>query len=193
MRLQPVSPSLDPPNRLSVEQYHHLIVAGELDADDPVELLEGELVRKMPENPRHSAATRWIRKCLEKLIPPGWQIESQEPITLRESEPEPDVMVVKAGDYADRHPGPEDLALVVEVSDTTIHRDRTDKKRIYASEGIPIYWIANLDANRLEVFSRPDGETYLERTILEIDDEATLVIAGQVIATIPVRELIPVV
>lgn len=94
--------------RMGVEQYHAMIRSGILIDDDPVELLEGWLVFKSPKNPPHRAATRLICEALESIIPTGWYVDSQEPITLADSEPEPDVAMIR-GDtrrYLDRHPGP---------------------------------------------------------------------------------------
>src|SRR5262249_50801339 len=79
--------------RLSVAQYHAMIGAGILKDGDPVELLEGVLVRKMTKNPPHRVATRHVRRALEAAVPPGWSVDSQEPITLDTSEPEPDAVV----------------------------------------------------------------------------------------------------
>ena len=143
--------------RLSIEQYHAIIQAGILTDDDSVELLEGWLVFKMPKNPPHRATTRLVRTALENILPAGWYVDSQEPITLSNSEPEPDIVVVR-GDtrqYLDRHPGSEDIALIIEVSDTTLQCDRTVKKRIYARAGISIYWIVNLVEEQVEVYSQP--------------------------------------
>jgi len=143
--------------RLSIEQYHAIIQAGILTSDDSVELLEGWLVFKRPKNPPHRVTTRLVRTALENILPRGWYVDSQEPIALSNSEPEPDIVVVR-GDtrqYLDRHPGAEDIALIIEVSDTTLQRDRTVKKRIYARAGISIYWIVNLVEEQVEVYSQP--------------------------------------
>src|SRR5437899_3211819 len=105
----------EPIYRLSVAQYHAMIRADILTEDDPVELLEGWLVVKMPKNPPHRLSTGLTRTALERVVPAGWYVDTQEPITLEDSEPEPDVAVVR-GDrrqYADHHPGPQDLALSV--------------------------------------------------------------------------------
>ena len=136
--LKPVVPT-EPIYRLSVDQYHALIEYGKLLEDDSIELLEGWLVPKMPKNPPHRLSTRRVRGKLEALIPPGWYVDSQEPITTLESEPEPDDVVVRGhpDDYANRHPGPHDLGLIVEVADASLKRDRTLKKRIYARANIP--------------------------------------------------------
>jgi Uma2 family endonuclease len=145
--------------RLNVGQYRQMIQAGILTDDDPVELLEGWLVFKIPKNPAHRAATRLIQEALEPVVPVGWYLDAQEPITLGDSEPEPDVMIVR-GDtrqYLHRHPGPQDLALVVEVADATLQRDQTTKKRLYAHAGIPVYWIVNLPEGKIEVCTLPSG------------------------------------
>src|SRR5262245_43226358 len=89
--------------RLSVDQYHAMIWGGILTDDDPVELLEGWLICKMSKNPRHRVATRLVRLVLEGIIPEGWYVEAQEPITTTDSEPEPDVAVIRGNtrDYLD--------------------------------------------------------------------------------------------
>jgi Uma2 family endonuclease len=145
--------------RLSLEQYHDLIRQGRLTDDDPVELLDGEFVRKMPKNPPHSLATCLTRRALDGIVPAGWYVRAQEPITFGDSEPEPDVTVVRGGprQYADHHPGPPDVALVVEVADTTLQRDRTSKKSFYAGAAVPVYWIVNLPQEQVEVYTGPSG------------------------------------
>ena len=84
---QPVEVSTDNIWRLSVDQYHAMIQAGILTEDDPVELLEGWLVWKMPKNPSHRITTRLAWKALDQVVPAGWYVDSQEPITLADSEP----------------------------------------------------------------------------------------------------------
>lgn len=143
--------------RLSVSQYHGMIEAGILTEDDPVELLEGWLVAKMPKNPPHRLTTQLTREALAGILPAGWYADAQEPVTLSDSEPEPDVIVVRGRrrDYAERHPGPGDVALVVEVADTTLQRDRTIKKQLYARAGIPTYWLVDLANRQMEAYTEP--------------------------------------
>ena len=183
--------------RLSVSQYHDMIRTGILTEDDPVELLEGWLVTKMPKNPRHSLTTQLTREALARLLPASWYVDAQEPITLEDSEPEPDVVVVR-GDrrqYLDRHPGPQDVTLVVEVADTTLQRDRTLKKRLYAAARIPVYWIVNLPENRFEVYTDPTGPAdqsdYRQRQDYGPSDEVPLVIEGREVSRLAVQELLP--
>jgi Uma2 family endonuclease len=183
--------------RLSVAQYHAMIRLGILTADDPVELLEGWLIPKMPKNPLHRATTRLIREALERVIPSGWYVDTQEPITTPDSEPEPDAVIVR-GDtrqYLDRHPGPEDVALVVEVADTTLQRDRELKKRLYAHAGIAVYWLVNLSERQLEVYTEPSGpegeSAYASQRIYQLSDRVPLTIEGTEIGRLSLQELLP--
>jgi len=183
--------------RLRIEQYHAIIQAGILTDDDSVELLEGWLVFKMPKNPPHRATTRLVRTALENILPAGWYVDSQEPITLSNSEPEPDIVVVR-GDtrqYLDRHPGAEDIALIIEVADRTLQRDRTVKKRIYARAGISIYWIVNLVEEQVEVYSQPLVEVeqpdYSQRLDFGRSAVIPIIIEGREIGAIAVDALLP--
>jgi Uma2 family endonuclease len=200
----PTLPSAPPPAvpddfifRLSVDQYHEMIKAGILTSDDPVELLEGWLVQKMPKNPAHRLAKRLFRDALAAALPPGWHVEEQEPVTTSDSEPEPDVTVIRGTprDYAQHHPGPADLALVVEVSDSTLRRDRGRKKRIYARAGVPVYWIVNLPDRRVEVYTGPSGlaETpdYGQRQEFGPSESVPVIIDGTEVGRLTVADLLP--
>ncbi len=149
----------DPIFRLSVAQYHDMIRSGILTADDPVELLEGWLVPKMPKNPPHRVVTELAAAALRSIVPPGWYVTTQEPVTTRTSEPEPDISVIRGQprDYIDHHPGPADLAMLVEVADSSINRDRGIKRFAYARAGVPIYWIIDVSARRVEIYTQPSG------------------------------------
>jgi|SRR5215472_1242511 len=111
---------------ISVAAYHVMIDSGVLPTDEPAELLEGAVVPKLVRNPPHRIATRATRMALERSIPRGWYVDTQEPITTDSSEPEPDVAVLKGDsrDYPDRHPGPGDAGLIVEIADASLDRDR---------------------------------------------------------------------
>src|SRR5262245_61940767 len=93
---------------LTVQQYHAMIRAGILNEDDPIELLEGHLVQKMPKNPLHSFVTEALREAAAAVLPEGFIVRSQEPVTLPTSEPELDITIARGKriDYAKRHPGP---------------------------------------------------------------------------------------
>jgi Uma2 family endonuclease len=179
--------------RLTVEQYHDMVDAGILTEDDPVELLEGWLVTKMPKNPRHTLSTQLTREALARVAPSGWFVSDQEPITTADSEPEPDIVVVHGDrrDYLERHPSLEDVALVVEVADAMLQRDRTLKLRVYASAGIAVYWILNLVERQLEVYSQPEESAYRQRRVYGESEEVPVVIGGREVGQVAVGEMLP--
>jgi Uma2 family endonuclease len=191
------SPEGEPIYRVSIEQYHEMVARGILTHDDPVELLEGLLARKMRKTPRHVVVLELTAAELRRMVPVGWYEDMQHPITFETSEPEPDVAVIrgKTRDYYDRHPGPADVALVIEVADGTLLRDLGIKRRIYARGAIPIYWVIDVDARRVEVFTQPSGtaenalysaaKTYGESDVLPV------MIDGREVGQIALRDILP--
>lgn len=183
--------------RFSVEQYHAMIHAGILTEDDPVELLEGWVITKMSKNPRHSVVTQLVRETLARLLSSGWSVNTQEPITTADSEPEPDVAVVRGNrrQYLDHHPGPQDVALVVEVADSSLQRDRSLKKRLYAAAGISVYWIVNLLDGQIEVYTEPSGPTgqpdYRQQQNYGSADAVPVVIEDREVGRLSAQDLLP--
>ncbi len=192
-----VMASNEPLWRLSVEQYHRMLQVGILTEEDPIELLEGLLVPKMIKSPRHCGATRLVRRALERLVPDGWCVDVQDPITLEDSEPEPDVSVTLTdrGQSPDRHPSAAEVGLVVEVSDASLSADRNRKKRVYARAGVPVYWIVNLVSSRVEVYSQPSGQaespTYDHRQDYVVGQEVPVVLDAHEIGRLAVADLLP--
>ena len=178
---------------ISVAAYHEMIDKGILKSDDPVELLEGVIVQKMGKNPPHRIATRATRLALERSIPPGWYVDTQEPITTDSSEPEPDVAVLRGDsrDYPDRHPGPDDAGIIVEIADATLDRDRILKKRIYARAGIPSHWILDLKQRRLETYSNPVHDDYRVCAVYGPGESVELTLDGVTAGRIAVADLLP--
>ena len=120
-----MSPFAVPPwpvRKFTVAEYHQMIQAGILTENDTVELIEGWIVPKMPHNPPHDATVDQARELLQTSLPPGWRVRIQSAITTAESEPEPDLVVTPgpASRYAARHPQPHEIALVAEVSDSSL-------------------------------------------------------------------------
>jgi Uma2 family endonuclease len=193
----PSSASHQSLRRFSVAEYRRMIETGILDEDDRVELLEGYVVLKTPRNPPHDSRIQRLQKRFYRLLPPGWDVRSQSAITLSDSEPEPDLAVVRGDDtlYQTRHPAPADIGLLVEVAESTLDRDRADKGRIYARAGVPIYWIVNLIDKCLEVYTQPSGPTatsgYVQRQDYGAGDSVPLVLDGVTVATIAAAELLP--
>jgi Uma2 family endonuclease len=181
---------------MSVDRYHELVRSGAFSEHDRVELLDGVVTAQMSKNPPHRTATRKCDLKLASLLLPGWHVQNQEPITLETSEPEPDVSVVrgKLDDYSARHPGPTDVALVVEVSDTTLVTDRF-KAQLYAAAAIPVYWIVNLSENTVDVYSQPVATAaparYDELVTYTRGEQIPVVIAGQLLAVVPIDDLLP--
>lgn len=195
------SPNLSPPGepsfRLSVDQYHAMMRAGILTEEDAVELLEGLLIRKMSQNPPHSVSTELLASELRRLAPDAHCVRQEKPITLADSEPEPDVAVARGATrtYATRHPSAADVALVVEVADATLERDRGIELRVYARAAIPAYWIVNLVDRQVEVFTGPSGAvhdpSYASCTVYPNDSEIPVILEGRQVGVLRVAELIP--
>lgn len=195
--LEPEVPSAQI-HRLTTSQYDEMARLGILTPDDHVELLEGWLVEKMTKNPPHRIATRRTRVCLDALVPAGWYVDSQEPIVTGDSEPEPDIAIVRGRteDYTERNPGAEHIALVIEVADVTLLRDRRVKSRIYGRAGIPTYWILNLVERRLEVYTAPTGAAqaeagYGEQAQFGADDHAPVIVEGVEVGRVKIADLLP--
>jgi len=182
--------------RFTVEEYHRLVEVGILHSGDPYELLDGWIVRKMPNNPPHVRTTVRISECIKSFVPETHILRIGFPITLEVSEPEPDVVVARGPHelYDDRHPFPVEIELVVEVSDATLSRDKRLKLPLYAKSKLPVYWIVNIPERQIEVYTDPRGgkaPTYRLRTDYGIDSSVPVIIAGETRGSIPVREILP--
>lgn len=181
--------------RWTAEQFAWLGEAGVFD-DGRVELLDGELY-EMTINPPHATATGLASQVLQAAFGPGYVIREQKPLDLgRRSAPEPDVAVVVGSlrDYNASHPT--GALLVVEISDTTLRKDRTLKAHIYAAAGIEEYWIVNLVDRQLEVHRRPGADParrgrfrYAEITMIGPDGHAAPL--GAPAARVAVADLLP--
>jgi Uma2 family endonuclease len=147
-------------HRFSVDEYHHMIDAGILTKYHRVELLDGWIVDKMPQDPPHPFTLNRFNLWLGRVLPePDWVVRVQSAVTLATSEPEPDLAVAWGPDtrYMARHPGPRDLLLLIEVSESSLIYDRDEKGPIYAAARIPQYWVVNLVDGCVECFSRPQS------------------------------------
>ena len=188
--------SVDRLQRFSVEQYHRMIASGVLTENDPVELLEGLLVAKMPRDPHHDGSLCRVQKGISALLTDTWVLRIQSAITTRESEPEPDLVIATGPDtkYFNYHPRRGDLALVIEVANTSLGEDRDLKGPIYARERIPIYWIVNLIERQVEVYTQPRGvksATYRERRDYLATSKIPVVLGGEEIGLLSVADFLP--
>jgi Uma2 family endonuclease len=183
-------------HRFTVQQFQRMIERGIFAADDRVELLEGWVVNKVTQNPPHAVALELAQGLIRAILPAGWHVREQKPITTPDSQPEPELAIVQGlpRRYAKRHPTPRDVALVVEVADETLVKDRTSKSRLYARARIPVYWIINLNETMVEVYTQPKGgkaPAYADRRDYGMDDSIPLSISGQDLGTIAIRDLLP--
>lgn len=187
------------PYRFTVSQYHEMINAGILGENDRIELLEGGILHMSPKGPRHVFTVQELSARLSPLLPADWHLRSRDPLMLVGSEPEPDLAIVRGSrrDYATRHPCPGEIGLVIEVADSSLELDRGVKQRIYAAAGIPLYWLINLAARNVEVFSLPssgDEQTPASyQSCREFDDQGAIEIelAGKQLGEIRVGDLMP--
>jgi Uma2 family endonuclease len=152
----------------TIEQYHELVITGILD-DRRVELLEGDIVEMAPEGMPHAVYCGRTVEYLRELLRDRAKVRETHPITLpNNSEPEPDVAIVRSPDtqYLTHHPYPEDIFWLIEYSDSTLAKDLNAKQRIYAQAGILEYWVINLQASELVVFRGVGNDGYLSETKL---------------------------
>lgn len=167
---------------ITVNQLGLMIQGGILHDGAPIELIDGLLVRKdrsargedfMTHNPRHALLIKRLQRLLTAPCElAGLHMQIQLPVMLNDiNAPEPDLAVVRGSeeDYADRHPGPSDLMLVIEVADSSVSTDRSTKQRLYATAGVAQYWLVNLPESQVEVYEQPDSTTgkYVRQTIYE--------------------------
>ena len=139
----------------NVDQYYRLAEAGILKSDDRVELIEGEIVRMSPIGSPHAASVRRSAHLFEIKFAERAIVSVQNPVRLDDfSEPVPDIVLLKLRDdfYAASHPTPEDVLLIIEVSDSTVLSDRNVKVPLYARAGIPETWLVNLPEQTIEVY-----------------------------------------
>lgn len=150
---------------ISLEEYHKMIEVGILTSSDRVELIRGQIIQMSPTGSKHAACVRKIDALLNKLLPEDKaMVSSKNPIRIPNlSEPEPDIAVLRYREdyYVGEHPGPEDILLVIEVSDITYEYDKQVKMSIYAEAGIPEYWIVNLNKDEIEAYRNPEEGKYL--------------------------------
>lgn len=184
--------------RFSVAEYHKLIDIGILTEDDDLELLDGHLVKKMSRKPPHDMGIDLFRETVSPLVVgSGRMLRCRQAVTLAASEPEPDFALVRgtARTFGGAHPTPAVIALVVEISDTSLESDREDKCPLYAAAGLPVYWIINVVDAVIEVYTDPDPAAtppaYRTRTDFAAGQSVPLVLDGVTVASVPVADLLP--
>jgi Uma2 family endonuclease len=180
---------------MTVEQYEAMVSSGAFKARDRFHLINGYLVAKMTQNPPHVVADELCGGALARLIPTGWHVLAGKPIRLpgRDSEPEPDRSVVRGTirDYENRHPGPDDIAMVVEVANSSLQEDREMAAAVYGPSGIPVYWIVNLVNRQVEVYTDPGPQGYRSRADFLEGQSVAVVVDGQHLGQVAVLDILP--
>jgi Uma2 family endonuclease len=197
----PVQPTLAPSPclaqslyRLTVRQFETMIAGGTIGEDERVELIEGLLVARSRRTRADIVAGNKGLRILWRMIPPGWHVAKGVPIVVSDwSRPEPDLAVIRGvvDDYEEREATADDTALVVEVAGANLPADRADMARVYASAGIPVYWIVNLADGQVEIFSDPRRDGYHSHQVLCRGQDVPVVVAGVEAAWIAVADLLP--
>jgi Uma2 family endonuclease len=181
----------------TVDEYDEMLRAGIFREGEPLELLGGRVVGKMPKSPGHMAATARTLQAAVRVLPEGWHAVTEHAVIISDfDEPEPDVIIRRGelSDYDLRKATPDDIALLVEVSSTSLRVDRGEKLRAYAAAGIPAYWIVNLGARCVEVYGEPRGGDeagYGSRADRVEGEEVEVVVGGRVVGRVAVAALLP--
>lgn len=190
---------------LTVDQYHRMISAGILPEGEPIELIDGLLVRKdrsavgadpLTVGHAHRLVVTRILNLGSRLHSFSCHVYSQNPITLPpRQEPEPDGAIVRGApdDYRDRHPGAADVSCVIEVAETSLAYDRTTKQRVYAEAGIPQYLLVNIPEKQIEIYERPSRTEgrYETRLVVRSAQQLRIALGAAGYLEISADELLP--
>jgi Uma2 family endonuclease len=167
--------------------------AGVFTKRDRPHLINGLLVAKKTQGDAHCVADDLCRLALSGLVPAGWFIRSDKPVRLPpDGEPEPDHAVVRGTirDYRHGHPGPPDVALTVEIADSSLLEDR-GMVPVYGRAGVPIYWIVNLVGRQVEVYSGPRPDGYAACDVYRPGHFVPVVLDGTTVGPIAVDDTLP--
>ena len=160
-----------------LDEWQKMVNAGVFPPECHLELIQGEIIDMAPIGPNHAGHVKRLNHFFTNLLQNIAITAVQDPLQLGDlSEPEPDFMILRPVDdfYASRHPTAQDVLLLIEVADSSLAFDQNQKLRLYAMHGIPEYWLLNLNEACLEVYRKPRGEVYAEKTTLGSSDSITL-------------------
>ena len=165
---------LKPFKRLySLEEFFKMGEAG-LFKDQRVELIDGEVIVLPPQGFKHSGEIALLNERLRDSLAARAVTWVQSPLILEsvsKAYVEPDISLLRppVEQYRQRFVTPADVLLVIEVSVSTLETDRTEKLELYAKNGIPEFWIVNLESRQLEVYREPEGKIYRVKLTLSED------------------------
>jgi hypothetical protein len=200
MSVAEAKPSMEPPFgaplvRFTAERYEELTRQGLFGPEDKIELIDGYLVEKMPQNLAHMFLVDLFSEIFFRILPAKWTARCQLGVRLSsDTVPEPDVAIVPGPKrrYVKGKPTRKDIALVIEVADSSLRYDRTTKQRIYARDRLPAYWIVNIPGRLVEVYTEPKAgrsPAYQKREEFGPATRVPVVLLGDKVAEIAVDEL----
>ncbi len=178
--------------RFPTRDYYKMAEVGILGANDRVELIDGQVVEMSPKGPRHAATVYAFDSVLKNALGIRAMVRVQLPVHIDEfNEPEPDIAVVVPRDdrYVGAHPTPDEVILVVEVSESTLAFDCGVKAPLYAIAGIKEYWIADRTTDQIRIFRNPEGDGY--RTVEAVGPGGTVTIQAFGKVALRVSDLLP--
>lgn len=178
--------------RFTVEEVYKMAATGILPEDERIELIEGEIIVMGKQGPQHASSSSRTGDYLVSLVGRRGIVRQQLPIRLDDwSEPEPDIAIVLPDEdyYSDHHPTPDEVLLVIEISDSTLLFDRDRKSRIYAKAGIRQYCLLNLNARELEDYRQPSADGYRSKQTYAEGQSFNLVAFPKI--SIKVADLLP--
>jgi Uma2 family endonuclease len=147
--------------RFTVDQYHRMGAAGVFGPEERVELIEGMIIQMTPIGLAHRFAVDQLTQLLVPMVAGSWYVAPQNPVVFQRSEPQPDIAIIRGRptDYRKRHPGPNDVGLLIEVADSSLDFDRRGKGFMYSRCNVPEYWIVNVVEECVERYRRSPGQT----------------------------------
>ena len=169
-------------HRFTVEEFARMGEAGIFTEDDRVELIDGEILEMTPIGAPHAGRVSRLTELIVTRVAGRAHVSVQNPVRLDpHTEPQPDLVVARRRKafYTDRHPEPDDIFLVIEVADSSLRYDRTEKAPRYGRAGVPEMWIVDVDAAAVTVHTDPGPDGYATRRVLRRgDDVAAASLAG---------------
>ncbi|HJZ90040.1 MAG TPA: Uma2 family endonuclease [Gemmataceae bacterium] len=181
--------------RFTAARYEELTRQGFFGPADKIELIDGYLVEKMPQNDPHMVLVDLFSEIFFRILPKEWTARCQLGVRLTsDTIPEPDVTIVPGPKrrYLRGKPTKKEIALVIEVADSSLRYDRTTKLRIYARDRLPVYWIVNIPGRVVEVYTEPKAgrsPVYRKREEFGQGAQVPVVLLGDTVAEISVDEL----
>lgn len=159
--------------KFCTDEIYQMMEAGILPEESGWELIDGEIIDRMSIGSKHASVVRRLEKLFERMVGDEVIVSGQNPIHIdKRNEPEPDIALLKLREdfYAENHPLPEDILLLIEVSASTVNYDRDIKKTLYAETEVFEFWLVNLAENTIECYSSPKNGYYRLAKIVGIGE-----------------------